>query len=133
MTDAIESLAVQKQIADDIRVMFQTSAGWKATREIIEEIRREAFSDWGDLKLDAKAEDVIACRAKEKVLKDLLDRLEYAVKKGDEAAINLSQADSDSRAEKRFKSEKLTTDVEIDRLRKPLQRTILQKLFAITP
>lgn len=133
MTEQIENLAAQKQIGDDIRAMFTTSAGWLATRDIIEEMRREAFGEWGNLKLNAPTEEIISIRAKEQVLKDFLERLETAVKKGDEAGILMNQAETDTRAERRFKAEKLTTDVEIDRLREPLKRNLLQKIFAITP
>lgn len=133
MTEQIENLAVIKKIGDDIRAMFTTSSGWLATRDIIEEMRREAFTEWGQLKLNAPTEEIISIRAKEQVLKDLIERLEGAVKKGDEAGILMSQSESDSRAEKRFKAEKLTTDHEIDRLRVPLKRTVLQRIFATTP
>jgi hypothetical protein len=130
MNDQIESLAVQKQIGDDIRIMFHSSAGWLATRDIIEEMRREAFCEWGELKLNAPTEEIISIRAKEQVLKDLLERLEGAVKKGDEAGILMSQSESESRAEHKFKAEKLTTDIEIDRLRAPLKSSWFEKILA---
>lgn len=132
MNDEIESLATQQKIGNDLREMFLASPGWLAVKDIIEEMRREAFSEWGDLKLGAPTEDIISIRAKEKVLKDLLDRLDAAVKRGDEAAQGMTIAESDSKAEARFRSEKITTDQEIDRLRQPLKPTILQRIFATT-
>lgn len=133
MTDEIEQLAVQQKIANDLRQMFLTSPGWLAVKDTIEEMRREAFSEWGDLKLGAPTEDIISIRAKEKVLKDLLDRLEAAVKRGDDAGQTMTIAENDSKAEARFRSEKITTDREINRLREPLKQTLLQRIFATTP
>lgn len=133
MNDAVENLAVQKQIAEDIRQMFQTSAGWKATQDIIEEMRREAFSEWGELKLGAPVEDIISIRAKEKVLKELLERLSDTVKKGDEAAVSITRAETDNREEIKFRAEKVTTDAEIERLRKPLSPSWIDRFLPRTP
>lgn len=133
MNEAVESLASKRQIANDIREMHQHSAGWKAVRDIIEEMRREAFNDWGDLKLGAPVEDIISIRAKEKVLKDLYERIETAIKAGDEAGLNMERAETDSRQENKFRAEKITTNREIDRLRTPLKPSFLERIFATTP
>ncbi|SRR5258707_10021175 len=133
MSEQIESLTVLAQIANDLREMFQHSAGWKCVRDTIDEMRREAFTEWGNLKLDAKTEDIIAVRAKEKVLKELLERLEETVKKGDEARDALAGAEVFERGESRFRSEQMTSTDEIEALRQPLKTGWERLVEAITP
>ncbi len=133
MTDEIEQLAVRQKIGSDLREMFATSAGWSAVKDIIEEMRREAFAEWGDLKLGASTEDIISIRAKDKILKDLLERIEMAVKRGEEAAQLATQSQNQTREETKFRNEKITSDGEINRLREPLKPNLLQRILAITP
>ncbi len=133
MNDEIETLSGHQKIGQDLKDMFLTSAGWLAVKDIIEEMRREAFSEWSDLKLAASTEDVISIRAKEKVLKDLLDRIEACVKRGDEAAETMAISQNESKAEMKFRNEKITGDREINRLREPLKRSLMDRLFATTP
>lgn len=130
MSEQIESLSVLAQTAADIKDMFQNSRGWVAVRDTIDEMRREAFTEWGNLKLDAKTEDIIAVRAKEKVLKELLERLEEAVKKGDEARDSIAAAEAYERGEARFRTAQMTSTDEIEALRKSLSAPSIWTRFS---
>lgn len=129
-----DSPTLQAYQSDHLKDMLEKSAGWKAVRGIIDEMRREAFGEWAALRLDAKTEDVLSIRATEKVLARLLERIDEAIKRGDEARVSMAEGEAAAQQEIRFREEKLTPDSEIEALRAPLEQTWWSKLSeAITP
>lgn len=118
-----------KEIAErGIRVkeMIQNAPGWKDIEKVIEDVRKEAFTEWSELPLSAGQDKVLMIRSKELVLRDLSERIREIVNLGDEASSRIERGESEAHRYD-FKPE-VPSDSEIQRLMKPL-RNIASQIF----
>ena len=100
--------------------MVQSSQGWKAVESIIGRMRHEAFSAWSELPLESKTEDVLALRATDKVLRDLIENIKTAITAGQDAAERKDTLGRVSGQERLFMAANGTDDAELKRLSEPL-------------
>lgn len=123
----IEDLESQATISEQIKDMTQNNPGWKHVNRLIKEMRDEAFKTWSDMPLDAKPEEIMSVRAKEKILGELIQRLTSLVNQGDEARTRLQEMERDNKRDQEAMISIATQDKEIESLGKPL--TLLEKVF----
>ena len=117
MEKSLEDQVLAGEAIDD---MVRNSAGWKQVSVILQEMRSEAFTEWSNLPLTATPQDAMACRAKDKVLTEFIERVHGTVSAGQEARETLLSRRDDIERDEAFRGSLGSTQKDIEDLLKPL-------------
>ena len=114
-----ETLEEKIEKGNRVRELILNVPGWKDVEKIISEMREEAFNDWSTLPLDAPIQKTMEVRSIDIVLRRLMERINSVVTDADEAREHKNKLNADDREASLLLRDQ-TTDVEIERLGRPL-------------
>lgn len=95
--------------------------GWRDVETLSKEVQNAAFEKWQSLSLDAKQEDILACRMEAKVIKDFMLSILQEISLGEELQVRQETEKQTSGFEAAEAAIRAQSDREVAEMSKPLR------------
>lgn len=100
----------------EVLIAMKQTGGWTILEREIEVMRKEAFSDWAALPIDAPVEKILRLKAQEVTLAELMRRLDDIITRGVEAREQMLETAKAKAEDAAFLDGRASGDDEINRL-----------------